>query len=196
LRRLLLVVPGRQQLVAAHGLRLHDFRQDGNIASSLSSHCHPQRRIQMSARLCNSRTPWLPAAVVLLWLFGWQAAGASSEWRSPEQVPGTVAVSVEEASALHQQGVPFVDVRSARQYSKRHIAGAAHLDLNNGFTAGALQQVAAKDEPLVIYCNGVMCSRSSRACEQAVGWGFTKVHYFRGGIADWRRADLPVASAD
>jgi rhodanese-related sulfurtransferase len=150
----------------------------------------------MSAQSINQRASW-PAAVagVLLWLLS-NPGNTASDWQSPEQVPGTIAVSVEEASRLHQQGVPFVDVRSARQYRKRHITGAAHLDLKDGFTAEALQGVAGKDGPLVIYCNGVMCSRSSRACEQAVAWGFTKVHYFRGGITDWRRADLPVASAD
>lgn len=124
------------------------------------------------------------------------AAAAGADWESPAAVAGATTVSPEQARALHAQGVPFVDVRSARQFGIRHIPGAHHLDLNDGFGKEALQRIAAQAQPLVIYCNGVKCSRSYNACEQAVAWGFTQVHYFRGGIAEWRRAGLPVASPD
>ena len=140
--------------------------------------------------LANKRRLGLFGTFVLL---AWMQAAIAGEWTSPEAVEGATTVSLEEAYGLFQQGVRFVDVRSERQYRQRHIEGAAHLDLNNGFTPEALEKVVAKDEPFVIYCNGIMCGRSSRACAQAVDWGFSGVRYFRGGIVDWRRAGLPVA---
>lgn len=113
-------------------------------------------------------------------------------WRSPEDVAGATTVSAEEAHVLFNSDVPFLDVRSARQFAKRRIQGAYHLDLHNGLTEDALVKLVGKDQPFVVYCNGVNCSRSYRACAKAVEWGFAGAHYFRGGIADWRRAGLPV----
>jgi rhodanese-related sulfurtransferase len=56
--------------------------------------------------------------------------------------------------------------------------------------------VAKKDQPIVIYCSGVKCSRSYRASEKAVEWGYTKVYYFRGGIVEWKKAGYPVEKGD
>jgi len=140
--------------------------------------------------------PWMRVLAPVVAGLSLVGAAQGSEWRSPESVDGAVTTSVQEAEALYESNVPFIDVRSQRQFDRRHIKGAYNLDLKNNYTADALEKVAAKDQPFVIYCNGPKCSRSYRACEQAVGWGFEKVYYFRGGIADWRRAGLPVASAD
>ncbi len=126
----------------------------------------------------------------------WSGASTAEAWTSPEQVFGASTVTVQDAEALHRQGAPFIDVRSERQFRNRHIAGAHHLDLKSGFTKEGLRKLVALDQPLVIYCNGTMCGRSSQACELAVEWGYSKVHYFRGGIAEWRRAGLPVESPD
>jgi 3-mercaptopyruvate sulfurtransferase SseA len=30
----------------------------------------------------------------------------------------------------------------------------------------------------------------------AVSWGFEKVHYFRGGIVDWKNAGYPVETSN
>ena len=53
-----------------------------------------------------------------------------------------------------------------------------------------------KEQPFIIYCSGVMCSRSYRASEKAVEWGYTKVFYFRGGIVEWKKAGYPVEKGD
>jgi rhodanese-related sulfurtransferase len=71
-----------------------------------------------------------------------------------------------------------------------------HLDLKDTFDEESLSRVAKKDQPLVIYCSGIKCSRSSSASADAVSWGFKKVHYFRGGIVEWRDAGYPVESSD
>ena len=93
-------------------------------------------------------------------------------------------------------GVVFIDVRSPRLHSRRHIPGAVHLDLKDTFDEESLAMVAKKDQQLVIYCSGIKCSRSSTASAEAVSWGYTKVHYLRGGIVDWRNAGYPVESSE
>lgn len=121
---------------------------------------------------------------------------ADPNYEAPASVPGAKTIDVKEAEALHGQGVAFVDVRNPRLYARRHVPGATHLDLQTRFSAANLRAVADLDEPVVIYCSGVRCSRSSTAVEFAVSWGFSEVRYFRGGIVDWRDAGLPLASVD
>ncbi len=118
-----------------------------------------------------------------------------SEYRSPEQVEGTVSTSLLEAKKLFDKGVVFIDVRNPRLYAKGHIPGAHHFDYKYDFDESRLDGVAKKDQPIVIYCSGVKCSRSYRASAKAVSWGFSKVHYFRGGIVDWKKAGYPVEVA-
>ena len=123
-------------------------------------------------------------------------AETTKEWRSPEHVDGTITTSLEQAKALFDEDVVFVDVRNIRLYTKKHIAGAYHLDLKDGFEEEALAAIVKRDQPVVIYCSGVKCSRSYKASAKAVSWGFTKVHYFRGGIVAWKNAGFPLKYAD
>jgi rhodanese-related sulfurtransferase len=107
-------------------------------------------------------------------------------------VDGAVTVSVQQAKELYDQGVTFLDVRSPRLYAKGHIKGTYHLDYKYNFDEEKLANAAKKSQPLVIYCSGVKCNRSYHASEKAVEWGYTKVYYFRGGIAEWKKAGYPV----
>jgi rhodanese-related sulfurtransferase len=123
------------------------------------------------------------------------ALAANTDYRSPEAVAGAQTVDVDEARRLHAAGVPFVDVRAPRLHRRQHIPGAVHLGLNEAYEEAALERVVAKDEPFVVYCSGVTCTRSFRAVARAVRWGFTEVKYFRGGVVAWRDAGLPLTRA-
>jgi rhodanese-related sulfurtransferase len=120
------------------------------------------------------------------------AVADAEEGESPASVPGTETVSTAEAYRLHQTGVTFVDVRNPRLYARRHIAGAHHLDLYTDFSKATLAAVVAPDQPVVLYCSGIKCGRSSTAAEFAVDWGYTAVKYFREGIVGWRDAGHPM----
>lgn len=120
------------------------------------------------------------------------AHAEETDYRSPEQVEGAMTVDLDQAKALFDDGVKFIDVRNPRLYARRHVAGAHHLDLKDVYTRDSLSAVADNDDPIIIYCSGVKCSRSYRASEMAVSWGFSEVYYFRGGIVDWRKAGYPL----
>jgi len=124
------------------------------------------------------------------------ALAADRDWRSPESVEGAITTSLEQAKQLHEDGAVFIDVRNPRLFAKGHIEGAHHLDLKAGFEESAVRALVAEDDAIVIYCSGVKCSRSYRASEKAVTWGYRKVHYFRGGIVEWRKAGYPVEKDD
>lgn len=111
---------------------------------------------------------------------------------SPMTVPGAATVNVDEAASLFDSGTAFVDVRSDSDFEAGRIPGAVHLELKSGFSEETLLAVVAKDETVVLYCNGESCLRSSEASAKAVDWGFTQVHYFRDGFPAWDAAGHPV----
>jgi rhodanese-related sulfurtransferase len=117
---------------------------------------------------------------------------ANTQYRSPESIAGATTVTAAEVKALQDAGTAIVDVRNPRLYARRHIPGAHHLDLKDTFNETSLAAVVARDEPVVIYCSGIKCSRSTTASRKAVSWGYEKVYFFRGGIVEWRKAGYPV----
>ena len=132
-----------------------------------------------------------------LWLFSvlvWSPVQA--EYKAPESVEGAATASAEQVKAMFDESVVFVDVRNPRLYARKHIPGAHHLDLKSAFDKASLEALVDHDEPVVIYCSGLKCSRSSRAAAFAVSWGFKNVHYFRGGIVEWKNAGYPVETSN
>ncbi len=113
-------------------------------------------------------------------------------YQSPEFVAGTETISLQQAKKMHAEGVTFIDVRSPRQYNKRHIPGAVHLYVKDMFTEQNLLKLGDKDTPLVLYCNGAHCSLSYKAAEKAVAWGFTNIKYYRDGFRAWRKDGNPL----
>lgn len=142
----------------------------------------------------------IPLCLAVFGAAAWAAPDGADPGAAEEQAPmhvaGAVTVSVDEAHRLFREGVRFVDVRNPRLFARRHIPGAIHLDLRTDFDKAALEALVGKDDPVVIYCSGVKCRRSSTAADFAVQWGFAGVRYFRGGIVAWRDAGLPLSEAE
>jgi rhodanese-related sulfurtransferase len=115
-----------------------------------------------------------------------------AEELSPEAVQGAGTVDTEQAKQLFDEGAAFVDVRKVGEWDAGRIPGAIHLDLKTAFNETALAEEVQKDAPVVFYCNGAKCPRSAKACEKALGWGWTKVYYYRDGYPAWKTAALPV----
>lgn len=111
---------------------------------------------------------------------------------SPLTIPGATKISTAKAKKLFDKGILFLDVRRNSDWDAGRIPGAKHLELYKVYTAKTLGSLIKKNEPIVIYCNGPECMRSSEATAKAVSWGYTKVYYFRGGFPAWKNAGLPV----
>lgn len=110
-------------------------------------------------------------------------------------VSGATTVSVEDAKALHDRHVPFVDVRSKKAWKWGRVPKSIHIDLIKEFSEARLEQeFPDRTQEFVVYCNGPRCLRSSLAVERAVQWGFTHVYYFREGFPAWVESDYPVVS--
>lgn len=137
---------------------------------------------------CNMKYVTAAAMAVGLML----GAVAAQAKEAPMSVTGATTVDNAKAKAMFEKGVPFVDVRSDKDWGAGRIPGAVHLELNKAFSEGSLAKVAKKDQDVVIYCNGAECLRSSEASEKAVKWGFRKVHYYRDGYPSWKKAGNPT----
>lgn len=111
---------------------------------------------------------------------------------SPETIDGATTVDSAKAKALFDQEVAFLDVRKDSDWDAGRIPGAIHIELKKKLNEASLTAEIKKAEPVVIYCNGVSCMRSSKATAMAVGWGFSKVYYYRNGFPAWKSANYPV----
>lgn len=111
---------------------------------------------------------------------------------SPKTVDGATTVDTAQARELFDNEALFVDVRKNSDWDAGRIPGAVHLELKKVFSEETLSAEAGKDEPIVIYCNGESCMRSSAGSAQAVGWGFSKIYYYRDGFPAWKAASNPV----
>ena len=111
---------------------------------------------------------------------------------SPMEVPGATTIDTKKAKELFDKEILFVDVRKNSDWDAGRIPGAEHIELKKVYSAETLGKAVGKDEPVVIYCNGASCLRSSAACAKAVTWGFKNVYYYRDGFPAWKSAGYPV----
>ncbi|HEC14933.1 MAG TPA: rhodanese-like domain-containing protein [Rhodospirillales bacterium] len=132
------------------------------------------------------------ATLLIIGLVFTFAPNAMAKKLSPETIPGATTVDTAKAKALFDKGVTFIDVRKDSDWDAGRVPGAKHIELKKKLNEASLSAVVKKDQEVVIYCNGPSCSRSSKASKKAVGWGFTKVYYYRDGFPGWKTAGYPV----
>lgn len=111
---------------------------------------------------------------------------------SPETVEGVTTVDTAKAKELFDSGVVFVDVRSDKDWAAGRIPDAVHIELKKVYNEETLGAEVKKTDPVVIYCNGHSCMRSSKASAQAASWGYQTVYYYRDGFPAWKAAGYPV----
>lgn len=146
------------------------------------------------------RQPWLrplrpgPGGFLGLLLLLSASLFAAEKPHAPEGVPGAVLVNAEQVVelTLSRPELVIIDARKRSEYGKGHIEGAANL-LNTAMEREDLERlVPDKATPIVFYCNGIRCLRSSDAIRKAMGWGYRNVFWFRGGWKEWTDKRLPV----
>jgi rhodanese-related sulfurtransferase len=121
---------------------------------------------------------------------------------TPSQLPGARRVGAREVSELIASGAQMVDVRTAKEFNEGHIPGAVLLpysekslkDIAFDPAADSFAGLAKLDraKPVIFACNGAECWKSYKASKAALAKGFTAVHWFRGGLPEWKAASLPV----
>ena len=116
----------------------------------------------------------IPFLMALLLLAG---CGAQSEESTYRQI------NAEEEAALMEKESSYIilDVRTAQEYSEKHIPGAINLP-NETIGTEAIPELPDKEQLILVYCRSG--NRSKQAAEKLVKQGYTNIVEF-GGIHDW-----------
>ena len=125
-------------------------------------------------------------------LLGFVATSQADKKVSPTTVTGAKTVNAAEAKVLFDKGTIFIDTRKDKDWNAGRIPDAIHLDVKKKLSEATLSKDVKKSDPVVMYCNGSSCIRSSKASKMAVDWGYTNVYYFRDGFPAWKAAGYPV----
>ena len=83
----------------------------------------------------------------------------------------------------------LVDAQHPNAFRRRHLPGAVNIPAER---AEALAPVLLHDldAPIVVYCGSWLCRTSDRVARTLRRLGYVDVQVYRGGMADWRLAQL------
>ena len=116
----------------------------------------------------------IPFLMAMLFLAG---CGAQSEESTYRQV------NAEEAATMMEEESSYIilDVRTAQEYSEKHIPGAINIP-NETIGTEDIPELPDKEQLILVYCRSG--NRSKQAAEKLVKQGYTNIVEF-GGINDW-----------
>lgn len=114
---------------------------------------------------------------------------------APNSISGIKTVTTDQSIELilNDPELIVIDARLIEEYQKGHIEGAVNLVDSDVSKERLAKILPDKATPILIYCNGPRCLRSSRAAKKALKHGYTNIYWFRDGWADWMKNELPIA---
>lgn len=92
--------------------------------------------------------------------------------------------------AIQEPDVVVVDVRTPREFSEGHIAGAINIDWKAGHFAEEAAQLFDKDKTIAVYC--IHARRSKSAAEELQKMGYKHIIELQGGLEYWINAGKPI----
>ena len=119
-------------------------------------------------------------------------AGPSNE------VAGTGAPELstrELRSELAAKRALILDARSPAEFATGHLPGALNVAGKPGLPPSQYTSDLApieklvkgnREQPIILYCNGLYCGRSRRLADDLLAAGFTNVHRYQLGMPVWR----------
>ena len=116
----------------------------------------------------------IPILMALLLLSGCATQSAKKTYRQ---------ITMEEAVTMLEEetGYTILDVRTAQEYSEKHIPGAINI-ANESIGTEDIPELPDKDQLILVYCRSV--NRSKQASEKLVKLGYTNIVEI-GGINSW-----------
>lgn len=144
---------------------------------------------------------WIKTATAMALALGLHGALLAEE--TPNSLAGVKVVSADEARKMGDSGVPLIDTRVAAEFAEKSIKGARNVPYreksakNTNFDPAQDQfdlskLPSDKNAPLVFFCNAGECWKSYKASVVSQRAGYTKIHWFRGGMPEWTAKGLPT----
>lgn len=120
---------------------------------------------------------------------------------TPRTLPGANVVDAKTVAQLMQAGATYIDTRTETEFKAGHVPGAKlvpyveksakEADFNAALDQFDVSKLGGdRNAELVFACNGPECWKSFKATQAAMKAGFTKVHWFRGGLPEWRSSGM------
>lgn len=116
----------------------------------------------------------IPILMAFLLLSGCATQSAKKTYRQ---------ITMEEAVTMLEEetGYTILDVRTAQEYSEKHIPGAINI-ANESIGTEDIPELPDKDQLILVYCRSG--NRSKQASEKLVKLGYTNIVEI-GGINSW-----------
>jgi len=116
----------------------------------------------------------IPILMALLLLSGCATQSTEKTYRQ---------ITMEEAVTMMEEetGYTILDVRTAQEYSEKHIPGAINI-ANESIGTEDIPELPDKDQLILVYCRSG--NRSKQASEKLVKLGYTNTVEI-GGINSW-----------
>ena len=116
----------------------------------------------------------IPFLIALLLLAGCGAKSSEATYRQ---------ITMEEAVTMMEEesGYIILDVRTAQEYSEKHIPGAINV-ANESIGTEDIPELPDKDQLILVYCRSG--NRSKQASEKLMKLGYTNIVEI-GGINSW-----------
>lgn len=87
-------------------------------------------------------------------------------------------------------GFKLVDVLDKEHYDREHIKGAISLPLQD--LEKRAKDLLKKDDVIVVYCASFDCQASTKAAEKLLSLGYKNVLDYKGGLKNYKEANLPL----
>lgn len=116
----------------------------------------------------------IPILMALLLLSGCATQSAKKTYRQ---------ITMEEAVTMLEEETEYIilDVRTAEEYSEKHIPGAINI-ANESIGTEDIPELPDKDQLILVYCRSG--NQSKQASEKLVKLGYTNIVEI-GGINSW-----------
>ncbi len=121
--------------------------------------------------------------------------GHAQSGETPMAIEGAKTVSALEVKSMLGTDALILDARKKTAFSEGHIPGAQSVGSAYDKEKGTFDVSAFgpdKSKPLVIHGHGTDGWTAVYAVKAAVGAGYSKVNWLRGGWAEWQAANLPT----
>ena len=117
---------------------------------------------------------FIPLLMALLFLSGCGSVSAENTYQH---------TTMEEAVTMMEEETEYIilDVRTAQEYSEKHIPGAINI-ANESIGTEDIPELPDKDQLILVYCRSG--NRSKQASEKLVKLGYTNIVEI-GGINSW-----------
>jgi rhodanese-related sulfurtransferase len=124
------------------------------------------------------------------------AQGTAPATYAPHPDRPWVHITGQEAVALYERHIPFLDARRTAVYAEGHVAGARSFPVWETRVQEEIKKLVDEgydqNAPLVIYCSGGDCEDSHMLAEKLYMFGFNGCLVYQDGFPDWEKRGQPI----